>query len=147
MTRIVLATNISRPIEAVFEYVTTPAHWPEWHPASRGVSGATDHSLLVGEEVTEDFVAGGREGRCVWRVTQREAPFLWTIAASTAQVQAEITYRLTETGEATNFERDLSYTTSGLWFSILDFLLTRRRMRNESRVALERLKERLEHGE
>ena len=58
MTRIVVGTNISHPIETVFDDATTPANWPEWHPASHAVSGAVDHSLLVGEEVQEDFVAG-----------------------------------------------------------------------------------------
>jgi uncharacterized protein YndB with AHSA1/START domain len=144
MTRIVVTTNISRPIDSVFDFATTPANWPQWHPASRAVSGAAYHSLLVGEEVTEDFIAGGRQGRCVWRVTRREPPFLWAITTSTPQVRAWITYRLTEHGETTGFERDLTYAASGFWFGILDFLLMRRRMRHESRVAAERLKQRLE---
>src|SRR5438045_2342634 len=48
MTRIVVAINIHRPIGAVFDYITTPANWPAWHPASRAVSGSVDHSLLIG---------------------------------------------------------------------------------------------------
>jgi len=92
------------------------------------VSGAVDHSLLLGEEATEDFVAGGREGHCVWRVTRRDEPFLWTIATTTPQVRAEITYRLTAGDAPTVFERDMSYSTSGFWLGALDFLLTRRRM-------------------
>jgi uncharacterized protein YndB with AHSA1/START domain len=98
MARIVTAVIIRRPIGAVFDYVTTPANWPKWHPASRAVSGAVDRPLLAGEEVAEDFVVGGRAGRCVWRVTKREAPHLWTIAASAPQVQAEIGYRLSAQG-------------------------------------------------
>ena len=47
-------------------------------------------------------------------------------------------------GETIIFERELTYVTSGLWFWVLDFLLMRRRMNRESRIALERLKERLE---
>ena len=144
MTQIVVTTNISRPIHAVFDYVTTPANWPQWHPASRAVIGAADHSLLVGEEVTEEFVAGGRAGSCVWRVTKREAPFLWAITTSTPQVQADITYRLKANRGATAFERDLTYATSGLWFQVLDVLVMRRRMNSESRIAVARLKERLE---
>jgi Polyketide cyclase / dehydrase and lipid transport len=83
MTQIVVAINIHRPIGAVFDYVTTPANWPAWHPASRAVSGSVDHSLLIGEQVTEEFVVGGRHGSCVWQVTQREMPYLWTITTST----------------------------------------------------------------
>jgi Polyketide cyclase / dehydrase and lipid transport len=144
MTQIVVAINIHRPIGVVFDYVTTPANWPAWHPASRAVSGSADHSLLIGEQVTEEFVAGGRHGSCIWQVTQREIPYLWTITTSTPQVRAEITYRLKAQGEQTFFEREFTYATSGIWFWILDFLLMRRRMARKSRIALEQLKERLE---
>ena len=146
MTRIVVAVSIHRPLEAVFNFVTTPANWPKWHPASRAVSGSADHSLLIGEEVTEEFVAGGRHGSCVWQVTQRAAPYLWTITTSTPQIRAEITYRLAGQGENTLFERELTYVTSGTWLWVLDFVLLRRRMDRESRVALERAKELLERA-
>jgi hypothetical protein len=144
MTRIVVAISIHRPIGVVFDYITTPANWPAWHPASRSVSGSVDHSLLIGEQVTEEFVAGGRHGSCVWQVTRREVPYLWTITTSTPKVQAEITYQLSAQGETIIFERELTYVTSDLWFWVLDFLLMRRRMNRESRIVLERLKERLE---
>jgi Polyketide cyclase / dehydrase and lipid transport len=144
MTRIVVTISIHRPIGVVFDYITTPANWPAWHPASRAVSGSVDHSLLIGEQVTEEFLAGGRHGSCVWQVTRREVPYLWTITTSTPRVQAEITYRLSAQGETIIFERELTYVTSGLWFWVFDFLLMRRRMNRESRIALERLKERLE---
>jgi uncharacterized protein YndB with AHSA1/START domain len=142
MTQIVVAINIHRPIGVVFDYITTPANWPAWHPASRAVS--VHHSLLIGEQVTEEFVAGGRHGSCVWQVTQREVPYLWTITTNTPQVPVEITYRLKPHGENTLFERELTYVTSSLWFWVLDLLLISRRMTLESRVALEQLKERLE---
>jgi hypothetical protein len=93
-----------------------------------------DHSFLIGEQVTEEFVAGGRHGSCVWQVTRREVPYLWTITTSTPQVQAEITYRLSAQRETIIFERELTYVTSGLWFWVFDFLLMRRRMNRESRI-------------
>jgi uncharacterized protein YndB with AHSA1/START domain len=142
----VVEIDIHRPIGVVFDYITTPANWPVWHPASRVVRGAVDHSLLIGEQVTEEFVAGGRQGNCVWQVAQREAPRLWTITTSAPQVRADITYRLTAQGESTLFERELIYTTSGIWLWILDFLLMRWRMNRESRIALERLKAQLERS-
>jgi uncharacterized protein YndB with AHSA1/START domain len=144
VTRIVVAVDIRRPIGLVFDYITTPASWPAWHPASCAVSGPVDHSLMIGEEVTEEFVTGSRKGSCLWQVTQREAPQLWTIMTSTPQVRAEITYRLKALGGTTRFERELNYVAAGIWFRILDFLLIRRRVQRESRIALEQLKERLE---
>lgn len=112
MVRIVAAISIHSPIGAVFDYITTPENWPAWHPASSAVHGSADHSLLISEEVTEEFVAGGRQGSCVWQVTRREAPYLWKITTATPQVRAEITYRLTAHGENSCV---MSFQLSGRW--------------------------------
>jgi uncharacterized protein YndB with AHSA1/START domain len=68
MSRIDKTIHIRKPVEQVFEFVTTPVNWPRWHPSSLAVSGAMDHSLEVGEQVTEEFLVAGRRGRVVWRV-------------------------------------------------------------------------------
>ena len=80
MERVTTESDIQRPIEAVFAFVTTPAYWPSWHPSSLGVSGATDHSLEVGERVTEESHTEG----CV-------------------------TYTLTPTDAGTHFTREFAY--------------------------------------
>jgi uncharacterized protein YndB with AHSA1/START domain len=144
MTRIVTTIRIQCPIEAVFDYVTTPANWLAWHPASRSVTGTTDHSLMVGDAVTEEFIAAGRHGSATWRVTRREAPYLWVIEMVTPGGRATIAYRLKTEADETVFERDLTYATSTLWLTFLDLLVIRRRMERESRVALQRLKAILE---
>jgi uncharacterized protein YndB with AHSA1/START domain len=147
MTKIVASIRIDRPMSAVFDYVTTPANWPSWHPASRRVTGAIDHSLVMGEQVTEEFIAGGQAASCVWHVMRRRPPYLWKIVTVTPQISAEITYRLKPLGKGgTYFERELIYRPTGLWFRVLDFFAMRRRNRQESRLALERLKERLEQS-
>jgi hypothetical protein len=64
------------------------------------VSGAIDHSLKVGEQVTEDFRVAGRRGRARWTVIERAA--------------------------------------------LLDFLLVRGRIAEESAMALRQLKQVLE---
>ncbi len=145
MTKIVTTVRIDRPMNAVFDYVTTPANWPTWHPASRSVSGATDHPLEIGEQVGEEFIAGGQEGSSVWHVTQCNPPHLWKIMTAIPHISAEITYRLMPLGNTgTYFERELIYRLTGLRFRLLDFLVMRRRTRQESQLALKRLKERLE---
>jgi hypothetical protein len=58
----------------VFDYATTSANWPSWHPASRGVSGAIAHSAAPGERITEEIETGGRRWRTVWTVREREPP-------------------------------------------------------------------------
>jgi hypothetical protein len=62
-TRVANAIVIARQPGTVFAYVTTPANWPKWHPASLAVSGATDHPLVPGEQVTEDYLVAGRKGQ------------------------------------------------------------------------------------
>ncbi len=32
MTRIITSTYIARPIEEVYNFVTTPGNWPRWSP-------------------------------------------------------------------------------------------------------------------
>src|SRR5262249_31532370 len=65
--------------EEVFDFLTTPANWPRWHPSSVKVRGAADHPLAVGEQVTEDFHVAGQYGTAVWTVREREAPRRWVI--------------------------------------------------------------------
>jgi hypothetical protein len=109
MTRILCTICIHRDIADVFDFLTTPKNWPEWHPASISVAGSTDHSLAIGEEVTEEFLAAGRRGSAVWRVTAREAPYLWRIESSASEASATITYRLRTEAGMTVFERDMQY--------------------------------------
>jgi uncharacterized protein YndB with AHSA1/START domain len=142
VTRIYKTIHIDIPIEEVFEYVTTPGNWPQWHPSSLGVSGATDHSLHPGEQVTEEFSVAGRRGRVVWTVREREAPRRWIIDG---QVEGggsgTITYALTPHNDGTTFEREFVYSMSNPLLALLDRLVLRRRVEAESAEALERLKD------
>ncbi len=147
MTRIVNTATIRRPIEAVYDYVTTPGHWPEWHPSSLGVTGATDHSLAVGEQVTERFLVAGRRGEVVWTVGEREAPRRWTIEGKiiTAGGGGTVRYILTVRDDgATDFTREFVYPLPNLLYAVLDALVIRRRIAAESAEAVRRLTRRLE---
>jgi len=146
-TRIVTTATIEQPIAQVYEYVTTPGKWPQWHPSSVAVSGAADHSLALGERATEDFVVAGRRGRAVWTVTGREAPNRWTIEADVDGRQAgTITYSLAREGAGTRFERELTYRSPNLLFGLLNRAYIRAQVEAESAAALRRLKQVLEDG-
>ncbi len=137
---------IDRPIAEVFDYVSTPGNWPRWHPSSLAVSGATDHSLEVGEEVTEEYLVAGRQGQVVWTVTEREAPRRWVIEGRIVGRGAggNVAYTLSPHDGDTRFEREFRYPTPGLWFTLLNALLFRRRIAAESAEAVRRLKRVLE---
>jgi hypothetical protein len=61
MARIASIAVIHRSPEVAFDYVTTPGNWPDWHPSSLGVTGATDHPLDGGERCAEHFRVAGRD--------------------------------------------------------------------------------------
>lgn len=146
-THIVTTTTIEQPIAQVYEYVTTPRNWPQWHPSSVAVSGAADHSLALGERATEDFVVAGRRGRAVWTVIAREAPSRWRIEADVDGRKAGvITYMLTQEGAGTRFVRELAYRSPNLLFALLNRAHIRGEIEAESAEALRRLKQVLEGG-
>lgn len=146
-TEVRTAAAINRAPDDVFTYVTTPGHWPDWHLSSLGVSGATDHSLAVGEEVTEEFRVAGRRGRVTWRVTRRDAPRAWAIVADLQGAgTGSVAYTLTPEGTGTRFERIFTYEVRGPLFAILDRLVYHRRVNAESAEAVRRLKARLDAG-
>jgi hypothetical protein len=144
-TRIVTVASIQRPAKVVFDYVTTPAHWPVWHPSSLAVSGSVDHPLDLGEQVVEEFRVAGRRGSVVWTVTALAPPGKWTIEGRIdGRPAGTVTYSLTSTGSATRFEREFTYRAPSLWFAILNWLVLRARIQAESDTAVLRLKSLLE---
>lgn len=145
-TRIYTAVTIERPIDMVFEYVTTPANWPKWHPASLAVRGATDHPLEVGEQVTEDFQTAGRRGTVVWTVVARQAPRSWVIAGKVTGSEGEgvITYTLSPHAQGAAFAREFVYGSPTVLFYIINKLTLQNAIMAESEKALRRLKRQLE---
>lgn len=145
-TRIHTVTEIDKPIQQVFDYVTTPAHWPQWHPASLRVSGATDHSLQVGERVSETIRVAGRGDVAVWTVIEWQPPTRWVIEGQAKGGRATLGYRLTPRSGGTLFERELLYTVTHPVLRICDKVFMRYFMKIQSATALRRLKQRLEGG-
>ena len=146
-SRVASTVRIHREIADVFAFFTTPKNWPRWHPASISVAGATDHSLAIGEEVTEEFRMGSGKGRPVWRVTESKAPYLWRFegAPASGDARVTITYSLRMDGQDTVFERNMHYQFNRLWLRVLDLLFIRRHMERESQQALSNAKQILEH--
>lgn len=144
-TTIVTAMPIARPPAAVFDYVTTPAHWPAWHPSSLSVTGAIDHSLDLGERTTEEFRVAGRRGHVVWTVVERHRPQKWTIDGTIeGRPAGTVSYALTPDADGTEFERTFTYRSPTLWFALLNAVLLRAKIQSESDEAVERLKDVLE---
>lgn len=147
MTTIVTEAIIRRPPQDVFDYVTTPRHWLAWHPSSLGISGVTERSLQLGDEVTERFRVAGRKGSVTWKAVLREAPGKFAIAGKVAAGgNGTITYTLAPIDGGTAFRREFAYTMPNRFAALLDRLFVRRRIEAESAEAVRRLKHALERG-
>jgi uncharacterized protein YndB with AHSA1/START domain len=136
---------INQPVQRVFEFATTPATWPRWHPDSVNVRGATNHSLRPGEQVIETFkVPGGtREG--TWTVLESRPPWYWAMAGhSEVGFDATATYTTQSEDSGTRFQTEFVYTMRNLLLDVLDILILRRQIARDSQEALRRLKSLLE---
>ncbi|VVD96416.1 polyketide cyclase [Pandoraea terrigena] len=144
-THIVNTVTLHAPPPVVYDYVTTPANWPKWHPASLAVQGATDHSLAVGEKVAEEFRLAGRHGIIHWKVTEAKPPREWRIEGQmNRRPSGEVRYRLTPDGTGTRFERDVTYRTPNLLFLMLDPIFIEPRMRADSAQGTKQLEQAFE---
>ncbi len=143
MTRVDTPIFIPLPMETVFNYVTDPGYWPQWHPSSLGVSGATGHSLEKGEQVTEEFLVAGRHGKATWTVRERVFPRLWSIEGDVAGSAGKgvVTYLLQPQDDGTLFEREFIYSMSSPLYVLLDRLFIRRRIEAKSWQAVRQLKQ------
>ena len=145
MTRICNSIQIRQPIEQVFDFITTPGNWPQWHPASVSVGRDANHSMLPGEEITENISVAGHRGQVTWLVRERSAPHRWVIDGTGKDGgRATITYTLTRHTAGTNFARELVYAMPNQLLAVLDWLIIRSRMKADSIAALQRLKRLLE---
>jgi hypothetical protein len=144
-TRIVSVAEIRRAPSDVFEFVTTPAHWPAWHPSSLSVQGEIDHPLEVDEQVIEEFRVAGRRGRVVWTVSARSYPVRWSIdGVIDGRAAGTVTYVLTPVANGTRFVREFTYRAPSLWFALVNWIVLKGTIQSESDEAVTRLKRLLE---
>lgn len=129
----------------MFDYVTTVADWPRWHPSSLGVNGAIDHPAQLGEQIIEHFRVAGREGRATWTVHEREVPRSFVLTGTVgASGGGTVTYVLSAEGAGRHFERTFAYSVNSRLLSLLDPLVLRWCIARASATALQRLKAVLE---
>lgn len=141
-THITNTVTLRAPPQVVYDFATTPANWPKWHPASLAVQGATDHPLKLGEKVAEEFRLAGRHGILHWTVVDARPPYTWRIEGEVNRRPAgEVRYTLTPDGTGTRFERDFVYRTPNLLFLILDPIFIGPRVRAESKQGARQLEQ------
>ena len=145
MNRMQHSIHIAAAPRAVLDYASTPALWPEWHPASLRLDPGAEHPLTLGERFEEDIKTAGRDAHLIWVVEECEPGRLWAARAQ-ADNGADIfvRYRVAAANGGTAFTRELEYTLANPFLRLLNVLVLGRRIDAESRLSLQQLKQRME---
>lgn len=116
--------QLPRPPADVFALVTNPSRWHEWHPNTRDVDAAADHSLGVGEVVIERIRVGPFLGVVAWKVTAADPGRRWVLYGDGGRgFESELEYTLHAEGEGTRFRRRVRLRWP--WWFVLGGLATR----------------------
>jgi hypothetical protein len=137
MTTIQLEQFIHASPGAVYDYVTRPALWKEWHPASQGADTHAVESLGAGAQFEEDIVSAGRARHLKWGVELAEPGVHWVARAVMEDGSTvHLDYRFQPRNTGMNFVRTLNYHVKPLHLRIANGLFVWRRVQAESRQAL-----------
>ncbi len=140
MTTIQLEQFIHASTQAVYDYVTRPALWKEWHPASLGAQEHAAESLAVGARFEEDILSAGIKRHLRWTVEQAEPGARWAASAVMDDGSTvNLLYRFEGRNTGMNFTRTLRYQVKPLHLRIVNALFMWRRVQAESRLALSNL--------
>lgn len=131
--------EIGCPPQRVFDYVTTPALWHTWHPATVAVRNVPSRPLVTGETMLEVIAVAGRRTEALWTVGTCVPPALWGIATDTDDGAARIVYRITPTPIGSRFHRTLDFRSKRWPWRALDSTLTRWILERQSSRALRNL--------
>ncbi|WP_439865231.1 SRPBCC family protein [Pseudomonas antarctica] len=130
---------IEAPIEVVYDYVTQPDRWHEWHPTSLGADTGTTGPLAAGMRFTEIIDLLGVRVPMSYRVQVAQPPQEFKTVFTSAAVDGSIHYFLQPHRGGTLFKRVLIYQTE------LQLVTLHGRMVELSAIALSQLKQRLEN--
>ena len=141
---IVSTTEVSRPAEEVFAYVTDPSTFPEWQQGV--VRGHMDGSLTrVGSKCTTIRAIAGREREVHTTITDYDPPRRWADRGVDGPIRAivEVLVEPLGDGSQSRVTINLDFTGHGIG-RLLVPLLVRRQAAREMPENMKRLKQRLE---
>ncbi|MGH8451992.1 SRPBCC family protein [Pseudomonas sp.] len=130
---------IKAPIDRVYDYVTQPDRWHEWHPTSLSADTGTTGSLPMGTRFTEVIDLLGIRVPMSYRVQIARRPSEFKTVFTSLAVDGSLHYFLLPHQGGTLFKRVLTYETE------LQLATLHDRMIELSTLALDQLKHRLEN--
>jgi uncharacterized protein YndB with AHSA1/START domain len=144
MAPIITSTEIERPAQEVFAYVTDPSTMPEWQQGC--VSGQMDSpTTSVGSKCTTIRRIGGREREVNTEITEFDPPLRWADRGIDGPIRAivAVTVEPLADGSRSRLTIALDFTGHGIG-RLLVPLIVRRRAAAEMPANMRRLKQRLE---
>lgn len=136
--------QINGPLEAIFDLVTTPRFWPQWHPATIGVAGVTERPILLHDVVRERARIGPQVYEGDWTVVEHIRPKKVVLRGPEGRIQ--ITYSFTAHQDGVEypgghtFKRELAFTPEDFKASVPDPAMLEKLMSSQSEQALQKLK-------
>ena len=144
MAPITTTTEIARPPDEVFAYVTDPSHFPEWQEGV--VSGHMDApTTRVGSRCTTVRKIGGREREVNTNITEYDPPHRWADRGIDGPIRAIVTVTVEPLadGSRSRLTIELDFTGHGIG-RLLVPLIVRRQAARQVPEGVSRLKQRLE---
>ncbi len=144
MSAILTTTEIARPPEEVFAYVTDPTRFPEWQHGVAG--GHLDRApAAVGSRCTTIRRIGGSERQVISEITELDPPNRWADHGVEGPIRGivAVTIEPVETGGGARVTIALDFEGHGIGRLLIP-LLVRRQAAREMPANMRRLKERLE---
>lgn len=140
-----VTAHIDKPAQELFDYLTTAANWPKWHPATASVSGDVDHPATEGETIVEVVRHGLMRDTFPWKIEECRAPSRWAILAKSKRFgqKVRIEYTLTPENGGTRWERMMCFYFPQ-WLAPLDKLVFSKILRRNSEKAVRQLKQSME---
>lgn len=140
MTTIRLDTQIAAAPQSVYDYVTRPARWHEWHPASLGAEPHAMESLRAGDKFEEDIRSSGFKRHLRWNVRDSKPGERWEAFAVMGDGSTvHLLYEFSPESGGTRFRRTLNYQIKPPLLRLLNDLIVCRKVRRESGRALANL--------
>lgn len=129
---------IDATIDTVYDYVTQPDRWHEWHPISLRADTGIGGSLPTGHRFTEVIDLLGLQIPINYRVLIAHRPDEFKALFCSTPVDGSLHYQLHRCGSGTLFKRTLQYSTQ------MNLGGLRQRMVELSNTAMGNLKKKLE---
>jgi uncharacterized membrane protein len=116
--------TIERPIEELFEYVSTPENDPTWVSVSIRNQRTSPGPMRVGMTIEEDMKIFGRTSRDSWEVTQYEPPTVIAYRATSGLLSGGVVRLRCEPVEGgTRLTHTVEYEVRGIYYKTIARLM------------------------